>query len=322
LLYPLSYGGSRLEKGTRPPAGYADAVVLDRLADEIRVAFIEVVPDATRCDTDPRAGIRLVPPTHVGERPGTRGDLAFPVGPLLATARSASGSSSIDQADQSISRRSHTGDVPDTRLTASRLAELVAKRLERLDAVDASWAEAGFVNLRLSGGALASIVWEILRAGPSYGTPPGQATVAEDEAARGPRHRLSPRLGDALRYAHARLAGLLRAGDALGVHRDPERLDPAALEAEESRQLICVLADYPGVVARYLSGRARPRAFDAYVARFLAAVERFEAGAGPLPRGDEEPSPAHSARLLVAEASRVVAGRALAWCGLPAPDRM
>lgn len=300
-------------------------MVLDRLADEIRVAFVELVSDATRCGTDLHAEVRLVPPTHEGVRAeGRRGDLAFPVGPLLAQTHGPSRSFQLDQSDEPIARRANDADTPAGQLSASRVAELIATRLAHLDGVAASWVAGGFVNIRLNGGALAKIVQDVIRAGRAYGSPPEPSPIAsEGQASAGrPRHSLPPRLAQALQYTHARLAGLLRAGDALGVPRDPEQLDPAALEPAEPRQLICVLADYPGVVARYVRGAVRPRAFDGFVARFMDTLERFEPADPLLPRGDEDPSRAHSARLLVVEASRVVAANALAWCGLTAPDRM
>jgi arginyl-tRNA synthetase len=304
-------------------------VVLDRLADEIRVAFSELVPDEAVRGPAALAEIRLVPPTRARSRArrGSRsmhGDLAFPVGPLLAATHRPSQSPEPVQCDtKPTAHQGDNGAAPAGQLTVSRVAELIAARLEVLDGVVASWADGGFVNIRLDRGALAEIVRDVIHAGSAYGSPEPSPIALEDRASAGrPRHSLPPRLAKSLQYTHARLAGLLRAGDALGVPRDPERLDPAVLEPAEPRQLIGVLADYPGVVARYARGAVRPRAFDSFVARFMEVLERFEAAAPLLPRGDEDPSRAHSTRLLVVEASRVVAANALAWCGLTAPDRM
>ena len=188
------------------------------------------------------------------------------------------------------------------------LADLLAAGLrERQGIAGAEAVEEGFVNVVLTPASLAEIVREILAGATGRGSgdlavgfaPPGGELTSE------------------LRYAHARLAGLLRGGGALGVTRDPDRLDPGELTPLSARRLVCALAEYPCV-----SARENARAFHRHLAEVLRCVEDYEGSRSMLPRGDEEATPAHGSRLVLVDAARIVVANALGRCGVSAPDRL
>ncbi|WP_020575198.1 DALR anticodon-binding domain-containing protein [Actinopolymorpha alba] len=255
-----------------------------RLADEISAAFADLVAaGAVTPSTVVLPSVRVERPV----RP-TRGDFASPVALRLA--------GSVDQ-------------------PAWRLAELLATRLGTADGIAASHvAGPGFVNIELAPRGLAEIVRGIVSAGATYGVP--------GDIAGGPVvPQLPPTLASDLRYAHARLAGYLRAGTALGVRPDPDRLDLELLGTPPQRPLVCALAEFPGVVERTTKGGS-VRWRDRYLVEVLADIEGLEAAGGILPRGDEEPSPSHATQLGLVNASRIVLANAISLCGLVAPDRM
>lgn len=188
------------------------------------------------------------------------------------------------------------------------VADLLAASLrDRPGIASAEAVGEGFVNVVLTSASLAEIVRGILAGAP--GSRPGDPVVCfappGDELTSG------------LRYAHARLAGLLRAGAALGVTRDPDHLHQGELVPSPARRLVCALAEYPSV-----SARENPRAFHRFLAEVLACVEDYEQSTYVLPRGDEEATPAHGSRLVLVDAARNVVANALARCGVSAPDRL
>nr|WP_238341736.1 DALR anticodon-binding domain-containing protein [Actinopolymorpha rutila] len=189
--------------------------------------------------------------------------------------------------------------------TPNEVARLVAAGLGESPVVAHAEAAGGFVNVVVTDAALAEIVREIVAAGPAYGEHPVIFARPEGE------------LGHRARLAHARLAGLLRAGVALDVPYDPDRLDAAVLAAPPARRLVCALAELPTVAAR-----ESPRAFHTYLTEILSCVEEFEVSVAVLPRGDEPSTPAHGTRLVLVDAARITLASALRRCGLYAPDRL
>lgn len=188
------------------------------------------------------------------------------------------------------------------------LADLLAASLrDRQGIAGAEAVEEGFVNVVLTPASLAEIVREIVAGATGRGS--GDPAVAFAPP--------GDDLTSGLRYAHARLAGLLRAGGALAVTRDPDRLDPGELTPSPARRLVCALAEYPCV-----SAGENVRAFHRHLAEVLRCVEEYEGSTSMLPRGDEEATPAHGSRLVLVDAARIVVANALGRCGVSAPDRL
>ncbi|MET9022925.1 hypothetical protein ABZV93_23375 [Actinopolymorpha sp. NPDC004070] len=189
--------------------------------------------------------------------------------------------------------------------TPDQVAQLVADGLANCPEVARAEAAGGFVNVVVTDAALAETVREVLAAGPAYGEHPVIFAPPDGE------------LGHRAQFAHARLAGLLRAGSALDVPYDPDRLHAAVLAETSVRPLVCALAELPRVVAR-----ENARAFQAYLTEILSWVEEFEVSVAVLPRGDEPATPAHGTRIVLVEAARIALASALRRYGLCAPERL
>ncbi|MGH8894093.1 MAG: arginine--tRNA ligase [Actinomycetes bacterium] len=125
-----------------------------------------------------------------------------------------------------------------------------------------------------------------------------------------------------VQYAHARIASLLRNAAELGVdsgERDAFR--PELLDTDREGDLLGALGEYPRVVATAAELREPHR-----VARYLEALagtyHRFYDECRVLPRGDEQVTDLHRARLWLVEATRVVLANGLGLLGVTAPERM
>jgi arginyl-tRNA synthetase len=122
-----------------------------------------------------------------------------------------------------------------------------------------------------------------------------------------------------VQYAHARVASLLRNAGELGL--DKGELHPELLADEHEGALLGVLGEFPRVVATGAELREVHR-----VARYLEELagtyHRFYDSCRVLPRGDEEPTDVHRARLWLVEATRIVLANGLGLLGVTAPDRM
>lgn len=127
-----------------------------------------------------------------------------------------------------------------------------------------------------------------------------------------------------IRYAHARARALLSNARDLGI--DPDAGDggtttdvPTAHPAETD--LLNLIADVPRVVETAARRRA-PDRLARHLERLAEAFARFHDECPPLPKGDEKPSPAHAARLRLADAAGVVLAGGLHLLGITAPDQM
>jgi arginyl-tRNA synthetase len=122
-----------------------------------------------------------------------------------------------------------------------------------------------------------------------------------------------------VQYAHARVSSLLRNAEDLGVERG--ELRPELLEHDREGDLLGALGEYPRVVATAAELREVHR-----VARYLESLagtyHRFYDVCRVLPRGDEDVTDLHRARLWLVEATRVVLANGLSLLGVNAPERM
>ncbi|MDQ1601431.1 MAG: arginyl-tRNA synthetase [Actinomycetota bacterium] len=122
-----------------------------------------------------------------------------------------------------------------------------------------------------------------------------------------------------VQYAHARVASLLRNAAELGL--DKGELQPALLSHEREGALLGALGEYPRVVATAAELR-EPHRVARYLEELAGTYHRFYDACRVLPRGDEEPTDTHRARLWVVEATRVVLANGLRLLGVSAPERM
>ncbi|HVM27227.1 MAG TPA: arginine--tRNA ligase [Mycobacteriales bacterium] len=129
-----------------------------------------------------------------------------------------------------------------------------------------------------------------------------------------------------VQYAATRAASILRNAGELGIAEpDPASVDVGLLAHPLEAELLKALAEFPQVVAAAASLREPHR-----VARYLE--EKVAKGAQRwfdekdacrvLPRGDEEVTPTHVARLLLWRATRTVLENGLRLLGVSAPERM
>jgi arginyl-tRNA synthetase len=124
-----------------------------------------------------------------------------------------------------------------------------------------------------------------------------------------------------VQYAHARIASLLRNAADLGVETDAERFDPALLSHEREGDLLGVLGEFPRVVASAAELR-EPHRVARYLEQLATAYHRFYDSCRVLPRGDEQTTDIHRARLVLCAATRQVLANGLDLLGVSAPERM
>lgn len=122
-----------------------------------------------------------------------------------------------------------------------------------------------------------------------------------------------------VQYAHARLSSILRNAQDLGLGLG--ELVPELLDHEREGDLLGVLGEFPRVVATAAELREVHRVAR-YLEQLAGTFHRFYDVCRVLPRGDEEPTDLHRARLWLVEATRVVLGNGLGLLGVSAPERM
>ena len=122
-----------------------------------------------------------------------------------------------------------------------------------------------------------------------------------------------------VQYAHARVASLLRNAADLGLDRG--ELHPELLGHEREGDLLGSLGEFPRVVATAAELR-EPHRVARYLEELAGTYHRFYDACRVLPRGDEETTDLHRARLWLVEATRVVLANGLGLLGVTAPDRM
>jgi len=128
-----------------------------------------------------------------------------------------------------------------------------------------------------------------------------------------------------VQYAHARIASLLRNAADLGLlDQSPAAADafhPELLDHDREGDLLGVLGEFPQVIATAAELR-EPHRVARYLEELAGTYHRFYDDCRVLPRGDEEVTDLHRARLWLVEATRVVLANGLGLLGVNAPERM
>ncbi|MCC8250999.1 arginine--tRNA ligase [Saccharothrix luteola] len=121
-----------------------------------------------------------------------------------------------------------------------------------------------------------------------------------------------------VQYAHARLSSVLRNAADLGV-TPGEAVEE--LTHDREGDLIRTIGEFPRVVAT--AGELRePHRVARYLEELAGTYHRFYEACRVLPRGDEETTELHRARLSLCAATRQVFANGLALLGVSAPERM
>jgi arginyl-tRNA synthetase len=123
-----------------------------------------------------------------------------------------------------------------------------------------------------------------------------------------------------VRYAHARIASLLRNAAELGATRGDD-FDPSLLSHERENDLLKALGEFPGVVATAAELR-EPHRVARYLEDLAGAYHRFYDACRVLPQGGDPVTDLTRARLWLVEASRIVLANGLGLLGVTAPERM
>ena len=124
-----------------------------------------------------------------------------------------------------------------------------------------------------------------------------------------------------VQYAHARLSSILRNAADLGIEVDAAGYDASLLDHEREGELLRALAELPRVVARAAEQR-EPHRVARYLEDTASTFHKFYDVCHVLPRGDEEITDLHRARLVLIAATRQVIANGLALLGVSAPERM
>ncbi|HEX6325115.1 MAG TPA: arginine--tRNA ligase [Jiangellaceae bacterium] len=122
-----------------------------------------------------------------------------------------------------------------------------------------------------------------------------------------------------VQYAHARLASILRNAAEMGV--DKGELMPELLSHERESLLLGALGEFPRVVATAAELR-EPHRVARYLEDLAGTFHKFYEQCQVLPRGDEETTDVHRARLWLVDATRTVLANGLGLLGVGAPERM
>jgi arginyl-tRNA synthetase len=121
-----------------------------------------------------------------------------------------------------------------------------------------------------------------------------------------------------VQYVAARTWRILHNATDLGL--SPES-HPGLLTHDKERELLRALAEFPRVVTAAAQLR-EPHRVARYLEDTAGTFHRFYDECRVLPKGDEEPTDLHRARLTVVRATRTVFENGLALLGVSAPERM
>ncbi|MFG2164154.1 arginine--tRNA ligase [Micromonospora chersina] len=125
-----------------------------------------------------------------------------------------------------------------------------------------------------------------------------------------------------VQYVAARTASVGRNAAEVGLTRgEAAAFHAELLSHEKENELLKALAEFPAVVSSAAELRG-PHLVARYLERLAGAYHRFYDNCRILPRGDEEVTDLHRARLWLNDATRVVIANGLRLLGVSAPERM
>ncbi|MET8912153.1 arginine--tRNA ligase [Micromonospora sp. NPDC004551] len=125
-----------------------------------------------------------------------------------------------------------------------------------------------------------------------------------------------------VQYVAARTASVGRNAAEVGLTRgEAGGFHAELLSHEKENELLKALAEFPAVVSSAAELRG-PHLVARYLERLAGAYHRFYDNCRILPRGDEEATDLHRARLWLNDATRVVIANGLRLLGVSAPERM
>jgi arginyl-tRNA synthetase len=125
-----------------------------------------------------------------------------------------------------------------------------------------------------------------------------------------------------VQYVAARTASVSRNAAEVGLDRGvADSFRPELLAHDKENELLKALGQYPAVVAGAAELR-EPHRVARYLEDLAGAYHRFYDECRILPRGDEEISDLHRARLWLNDATRTVIANGLGLLGVSAPERM
>ncbi|WP_229402989.1 arginine--tRNA ligase [Micromonospora okii] len=125
-----------------------------------------------------------------------------------------------------------------------------------------------------------------------------------------------------VQYVAARTASVGRNAAEVGLTRgEADAFRPELLDHDKENELLKALAEFPAVVATAAELR-EPHRVARYLEELAGAYHRFYDNCRVLPRGDEEVTDLHRARLWLNDATRTVIANGLRLLGVSAPERM
>jgi len=124
-----------------------------------------------------------------------------------------------------------------------------------------------------------------------------------------------------VQYAHARIAAVLRNAAELNIPVDLSTFDSSQLTHDRENELLGALAEFPRVVQSAAELR-QPHRVARYLEELAGTYHGFYADCRVLPMGEENPSPLHTARLLLCASTKQVIQNGLDLLGVSAPERM
>ena len=124
-----------------------------------------------------------------------------------------------------------------------------------------------------------------------------------------------------VQYAHARIAAVLRNAAELNIPVDLSTFDSSQLIHDRENELLGALAEFPRVVQSAAELR-QPHRVARYLEELAGTYHGFYADCRVLPMGEENPSPLHTARLLLCASTKQVIKNGLDLLGVSAPERM
>jgi arginyl-tRNA synthetase len=125
-----------------------------------------------------------------------------------------------------------------------------------------------------------------------------------------------------VQYVAARTASVSRNAAEVGLTRGTgDDFRPDLLGHDKENELLKALAEFPTVVATAAELR-EPHRVARYLEELSGAYHRFYDNCRILPRGDEEVTDLHRARLWLNDATRTVIANGLHLLGVSAPERM